>query len=94
MDQVFAVWYDNNLQYEDHDVSLCKLFAKKDDALSFIVERKALVTEFKPDMTEEEYNAQDPDYIYCSYEQWVEDQLNMYRYFNQGQYFITEEEIN
>ncbi len=92
MNQVFAVWYDNNLQYEDHDVSLCKLFASKDDASSFVAERTALLTNFKPDMTEEEYNAQ--DHIYCSYAQWVEDQRHMHAYFNQGQYFITEEEVN
>jgi hypothetical protein len=45
-------------------------------------------------MTEEEYNAQDPDDIYCSYAQWVEDQRHMHAYFNQGHYFITDEDIN
>jgi hypothetical protein len=94
MNQVFAVWYDNNLQYEDHDVSLCKLFAKKDDALTFAAKQTKLLTDFKPDMTEEEYNAQDPNDIYYSYAEWVEDQRHTHAYFNQGQYFITEEDVN
>jgi hypothetical protein len=92
--QVFAVWYDNGLSYEEHNVSLCKLFASKDDASSFVAERTALLTNFTPDMTEEQYNAQDPDDIYCSYVQWVEDQRHMHAYFNQGQYFISEEDVS
>jgi hypothetical protein len=94
MNQVFAVWYDNGLSYEEHDVSLCKLFASKENASSFVAESTASLTNFKPDMTEEEYNAQDPDDIYCSYAQWVEDQRHMHAYFNQGHYFITDEDIN
>ena len=59
--KVYIVWYDNNLDYEDRDVDLKKVFTKEEDAKRFAEEGNLENKEFKPSYTREEYYGQDPD---------------------------------
>jgi hypothetical protein len=91
MQQVYAVWFDNGMSYEDNDVSLIKLFSSQEDAKAFVEEKKINMSTFVPSMTKEQYYAQDD--VTCSYDVWLEHEEHMWGYFNSGHYFISTEEL-
>lgn len=91
--QVYLVWYDNGLDYEDHDVSLKKIFASEEDAKAYVEEKNAAERKFVPDMTEEEYYAQDSENIYCTYDEWVANEYYGWSYFSRGKFHMTTEEV-
>ena len=93
--QVFAVWCDNGLSYEDHDVSISKVFASFDDAKAYADEKNASSSkEYTPSITREEYYAQKAEYIFMSYNDWVEHEKFTFEYYNQGKYLITDEDVH
>lgn len=94
MNQVFIVWYDNGLDYEDRDVSLSKIFASEEDAKAYIEERSSAESNFVPNMTKEEYYAQDPDQIYGTYDEWLANEYHGWSYFNRGTFHMSVEQVH
>ena len=92
--KVYLVWYDNGQSYEAHQLSLCKVFSREEDAKTFVEQRNAKNKVALPSMTKEEFYAQDPEMITCIYEQFVEQELDLWLYEDCGEHYYTEEKIH
>ena len=92
--KVYIVWYDNNLDYEDRNVDLKKVFTKEEDAKRFAEEGNLENKEFKPSYTREEYYGQDPDDIHTSYEDFVQYEYHMWSYYCSGRFFYSEQAVD
>jgi len=93
--KIYIVWYDNGLSYEDHNVSISRVFASFDDAKAYADERNASASkEYTPSITKKEYYDQPSEDIYMSYEEWVDHEAYVFEYHNQGEYLITDEDVH
>jgi hypothetical protein len=93
--KIYIVWYDNGLSYEDHNISISKVFASFDDAKAYADERNTSTSkEYVPSITKEEYYSQPSEDIYMSYEDWVDHEAYVFEYHNQGQCLITDEDVH
>jgi hypothetical protein len=91
MDKVYLVYYDNGHSYEDHDVSVDKIFLSEDSASKYVMDMNN--KGFVPSMTKEEYYSQEEDYNITSYEDWLIHDESLWNYYNCGKYFYLEKEV-
>jgi hypothetical protein len=91
MDKVYLVYYDNGHSYEDHDVSVDKIFLSEDSASKYVMDMNN--KGFVPSMTKEEYYSQEEDYNVTSYEDWLIHDESFWSYYNSGKYFYSEKEV-
>jgi hypothetical protein len=90
--KVYLVYYDNGHAYEDHDVSVVKIFLSEDSASKCVIDRNNN-REFVPSMTKHEYYSQDPEEIGQSYEDWLKYAKSSWDFYNCGKYFYLEAEV-
>lgn len=91
MEKVYVVYYDNGHSYEDHDVSVNKIFLSEDSASKYVTDKNK-PKEFVA-MTKAEYYSQDPDCIDQTYEDWLSSQESLWDYYNCGAYYYSEVEV-
>ena len=90
--KVYVVYYDNGHAYEEHDVSVSKIFLSEDSASKYVIDRNNN-REFVPSMTKHEYYSQDEDCIGQSYEDWLMYEKSSWDYYNCGRYFYSQTEV-
>jgi hypothetical protein len=93
MDKVYVVYYDNGHSYEDHDVSVDKIFLSEDSASKYVIDRNKN-RDFVTSMTKEKYYSQNPDEITQSFEDWLFYEMSEWNFYNSGRYFYTEKEVS
>jgi hypothetical protein len=89
--KVYVVYYDNGHAYEEHDVSVSRIFLSEDSASKYVIDRNNN-REFIP-ITKEEYYSQDLDDVSQSYEDWLKYEKSSWDYYNCGRYFYVQTEV-
>lgn len=93
MEIVYVVYEDNGMAYEDHQVSVERIFASRESAEKFRDE-KTLSIVFKIISKEDYYQGNTDDIMY-TYEDYYEMEWQDWnQYQANSRYFITEHPIN
>lgn len=93
--KIYIVYYDNGMSYEDHDVSVNRVFQSKESADRYVEQSNAAIQgPFKPSMTEEQYNNQDPDDIHYSYEEFCQMEMQNWMMWCNAYYYVRETDVN
>jgi hypothetical protein len=90
--KVYVVYYDNGHAYEEHDVSVDKIFLSEDSASKYVIDKNNN-KEFVPSMTKQEFYSQDVDDITQTYEDWLLYESSSWHYHNCGRYFYSQTEV-
>lgn len=95
MEKVYIVYYDNGMTYEDHDVSVNKIFRHKEDATAYAEKRNQDMQVFTPSISKEDYEKTPDEYnARYSYEDFCEmerdDWMSRYPHSN---YYVSIEEV-
>lgn len=95
MEKVYLVYYDNGQTWEDHRVSVHKVFASKESADICAEEMNIPIKEYKPSVTREEYISNNmAEDIGWSYEDYIENEQYDWSIFRESYYFVCEEELH
>jgi len=97
MEKVYLVYYDNGQSYEDHDVSVSKIFANIEGANKYAEESNApLKGPFVCSISKEDYYKQDADDIMYIYEQFYQMELFDWNWvaLSDSRYFVCEADVH
>lgn len=92
MEIVYVVYYDNGLDYEDHNVSVQKIFASRESADKFVHEKTQKTLEFDIESREEyEKNLDKDDPHQYSYDDYYKMQWDEWNYYlANARYYVLE----
>jgi len=95
MKKVFLVYYDNGMSYEDHYVSVNRVFGSKESAEAYAEEKNAPLREYKAPITKEEYDANNmTQEIGYTYEDYIESDQYDWMMCRDARYYVSEEEVH
>lgn len=90
METVYVVYYDNGQHYEEHDISVQRVFASRESADNFVNEKtqKLIFTIESKEEYEKNLNRDEPHY---SYEDYYEMQWQDWNYYcADARYYVRE----
>jgi hypothetical protein len=91
MEKIYLVYYDNGQTWEDHAVSVSKVFASKESAEKYAEEKNVPIKEYTPSVTREEYNAEE---VGCSYDEFIQSEQFDWSVYRDAYYYVREEELH
>lgn len=94
MEKVYLVYYDNGERWEDHSVTVHKVFASKESADKYADEKNARMQTYTPSVSREKYESErwieETGY---SYDEFIENEVYDWTMCRDSKYFVSEEEV-
>lgn len=95
MEKVYIVYYDNGQSWEDHYVSVSKVFASLETATKYAEEKNAPLQKFTPSVSKERYESENwAEETGCGYEQFLENEQYEWLMSSDAKYYVSEEELH
>jgi len=95
METVFLVYYDNGLTYEDHYVSVDKIFSSKESAHKYAEEKNAPLQKYTPSVTEERYISENwSETTGYTYADFIENEHYEWSTNVDSRYYVSVMEVN
>jgi hypothetical protein len=95
MEKVYIVYYDNGQSWEDHYVSVSKVFASQETAQAYADEKNAPIQKFTPSVSQERYESENwAEETRCGYEQFLENEVYEWSMSRDGKYYVSEEQVH
>lgn len=91
MEKVYLVYYDNGERYEDHHVYVHRVFSSKESADKYAEEQNVPIKEYKPSVTEEDFDAEGAG---CSYDEFIQSEQFDWNIGRDARYYVSEEEVH
>ena len=95
MEKVYIVYYDNGQSWEDHYVSVSKVFSSLETATKYADEKNAPLRTFTPSVSVERYKnenwAEETGY---TYEQFLENEQYEWLMLGDAKYYVEENDVH
>jgi len=94
MENIYLVYYDNGLSYEDHHTYVDKVFGSKESADKYTEEKNAVVQKYTPSVTEDIYISENwRETTGYTYADFIENECYEWSINVDSRYYVTTMEV-
>jgi hypothetical protein len=95
MENVYLVYFDNGLLWEDHHTYVERIFASKESAETYAEQKNAPMKEYTPSLTEEEYVSKNmAEQVGYTYEEFIQCEQFDWSIYRDARYYVSEQEVH